>query len=286
MIYELETHKHIGDHVILTGAVRNVRAVYPDIKFSISTDYAEIFENNRDFVIDTGVRLPRITYGTLYEEQRALNGNLVEGFTKSLCKAIGVEEVKPVTKTPYIVLTDEEKERAKKWNGKWLVNATFQTCGVSKGYPWWEFVISTLNSSGLQLVQIGGNESRDISCNLDGVLDMRGKTSIRDLITMIYGCEGIITPPSCSMNIGAAFGKKMVVIVGGRELPQLSGYENVTYIEGHCDKCGWGNDARCVSLRFYGSRACNYFGTIDGLQWCDCMINVEPHDITDAVLNA
>lgn len=283
MIYGIYTHRHVGDHVLLTGAVRNVCAARPDVKFCVAEGYGEIFANNPDFtLILPDHELPHIGYGSLDEERRAANGNLIEGFTKSLCAAMGIEQVPIVTKTPVIRLTKGEQERARKWRGKWLINATFQTCGVSKGYPWWREVADALAADGYRLVQIGGNEARDISCNL-GVEDMRGKTSLRELCVMCAGCDGIITPPSCSENIGAAFGRRMVVVVGGRELPALSGYDRTTYIEGSCKECGWGGATRCVSLRYTGGRPCTCHDTIDGIEWSRCMVGIDPTRIIQAV---
>ena len=283
MIYALETHRHVGDHVLLTGAVRNVRAAHPEMLFSVPEGYGEIFANNPDYtLIYADAELSRITYGTVEEERRAANGNLVEGFTRSLCAALDIPPVPITTKTPVICLTAEEWAQSRKWNGKWLINATFQTCGWSKGYPWWREVADTLRQDGFQLVQIGGNEARDISCNL-GVEDMRGKTSLRDLCAMCAGCDGIITPPSCSQNIGAAFGTRTVCVVGGRELPELSGYGNTAYIANPSPACGWGEGRRCVSLRLVGGRACLHHAPIDGIEWCDCMTGIDPMQIVRAV---
>ena len=284
MIYGIHTHRHVGDNTILTGAVRNVRAAHPDIMFAIPDGYGELYIGNGDFALRyPDKELGRVTYGTLDEERRAANGNLVEGFTRSLCAALNIPPVPIVTRTPVFTLSEDERGRAERWRGKWLINATFQSCGWSKGYPYWQTVADLLRRDGFELVQIGGNESRDISCDLEGVRDMRGRTSLRELVVMLAGCAGVITPPSCSANIAAAFGTRAVVVVGGRELPQLSDYPNQSHVVGHCAECGWGDGVACVSLHLQGSRSCAWTQTIDGIEWCDCMANIEPSCIVAAV---
>ena len=284
IVYQIYTHPHLGDNVILTGAARNIRAVYPEIIFQKINRYPDVFKYNSDWIDDDMIIKPietKITYGTLYEEQHATNGNCVEGFTKMLCKALDLKQVPCITTQPILELTDKEKEEAEKWRGKWLLNANCQECTRSKGYPHWQRVIDGLKE--LEFIQIGGNEDRDISPDLTGVEDLRGKTSIRQLFIMAYGCDGVISPPSAISNIAGAFGKKQVIVNASREPDELLKYPNAVHISHKDTDCGWGIDNGCVSLRFDGNRRCEHCIDDGKGCWCRCQWETQPETIIKAV---
>jgi hypothetical protein len=134
------------------------------------------------------------------------------------------------------------------------------------------------------LIQIGGNEDRDLSINLDGVEDRRGKTSIRQLMAMVYGCRGLISPPSCSTNIAGAFDKRQIVVNAGREPDELSNYENAKHIS--CiGKCGWGISTGCIFLRAgEGNRQCRDYTEIDGRLYCACQMSIKPERIAETAM--
>ena len=281
-IYGIYTHKHIGDSIILAGAVHNVKAAHPDLQFHFIGWGADMWLHNPD-VTDTqhNCLLPEIHYGSWKEERFASNGNLVEGFTKMLCEHLHIPMVPIVTRTPYAVLTDEEKEASKRWNGYWLLNANSQTWSVSKAYPWWQEVVDGLQGK-VRLIQMGSSEKRNLTEELIGLIDYRGKTqNLRDYMTMIYGCDGIISPPSGIINIGAAFGKRAVVVAGGRELPKLSDYPNMDFLT--MPLCGYGQGEACIALKWEGKRRCVSPTTCHGRQYSRCMALIPPEQIINAV---
>lgn len=289
--YSFITHNHIGDNVICTGAVRNVVAAYPDIRFVRPTVHRDIYANNPDFTDPDCIHgsfptLARITYGPVVDEQRAANGNLVEGFTKSLCAIMGIPMVPISTKIPIIMLTDEEKEISRQWSDFVLLNANCQTCSISKGYPHWQDVVDILVRDGYQIAQIGGREGRDLTLDLHGVTDMRGRSTLRDLCVMAHGCRGVVSPPSAITNIAAAFGKPQVSINASREPDGLTDYPNILHVSHKC-ACGWGEDSGCITLRINsGSRACLNSVSSRGRNWCICQWEIPPEVVADAVKQA
>lgn len=282
-IYGIYTHKHIGDSIILAGAVHNVKAAHPDLQFHYGGYAPELWLHNPDVTDDLPDRmLPEIHYGPWPEERIAANGNLVEGFTKMLCEHLHIPTVPIVTRTPYAVLTDEEKEASKQWNGVWLLNANSQKYSVSKAYPHWQDVVDGLQGR-IRLVQVGSTEQRNQTEELTGVTDYRGKSQdLRHYMTMIYGCDGIISPPSGIVNIGAAFGKRAVVVVGARELAKLSDYPNMDFITSTC--CGYGISEACIALKWEGVRRCKNPVQFNGRPYSACMGKVYPQRIINAVL--
>jgi len=268
----IKTHPHFGDNLACTGAVRNVKAAYPGYRFICPDDHRELWYNNRDAEQegDADVEL-YLKYGPVSVERFAGNGNMVDGFTKILCDGLGIEQVQHVTRRPVLILTDEEKEASRAWNGRWLINTNCQVGSLSKGYPHWQEVADALAADGFDLVQVGGNDSRDISVSLRGVEDRRGKTSKRDFIVMVYGCRGVLSPPSAITNVAGAFDKPQVVVAASREAFGMTDYVNAVHV-GHKHGCGFGVDTGCVCLGL-GNRQCPFMVCDNtGRPWCPCQI--------------
>ena len=284
MIYGIYTHKHVGDSVILAGAVHNVKTARPDFEFNYDGWAKDIWLHNPDVTDKTpDTILPMVHYGPWREERFAANGNLVEGFTRMLCDHLGIPLVPMATRTPYAVLTDEEIEASREWNGVWLLNANSQKSTVSKAYPYWQDVVDGLKGK-IQLVQVGSDEARNVSTDLDGVIDYRGKSQdLRHYMSMIYGCDGILSPPSGIINIGAAFGKRAVVVTGARELARLSDYPNMDFLTTTC--CGYGIHEACIALKWGGVRRCSKPVERKGRLFSACMEMIEPQRIINAVTN-
>lgn len=281
-VYTFDYHSQIGDNVVLTGAIHNVKLVHPEYTFiARPSKFDDIYRNNSDFVMgETGgdvMNLGLIGYGGIEHEHTAEYGNLVEAATRDLCLKIGIDMVPIQTRVPVVVLTDEEIEESRKWNGKWLVNANCQNCSLRKGYPHWQEVIDGLN---LDFVQIGGNENRDFSVDLKGVTDMRGKTTLRDLIVMAMGCDGIISSSSAITNIGAAFCKDQIVLNASGEPDKTTDYPNAVHVSHKCS-CGFGVDTGCC---MFGIRECDYMiSDASGRRWCKCQMETSPEKVIFAV---
>src|SRR5439155_9370979 len=73
---------------------------------------------------------------------------------------------------------------------------------------------------------------------LDGVVDLRGKTDLRQLVRLIYHAQGVICPVTCLMHLAAAIETKpgappnraCVVVAGGREAVHWEAYPHHQFI--------------------------------------------------------
>ena len=82
----------------------------------------------------------------------------------------------------------------------------------------------------IDFVQVG--EAGHHHPPLDGVVDLRGETSLRELVRLVYHAQGVLTPISLLMHLAAAVPTKegmpknrpAVVIAGGREPPHWYAY--------------------------------------------------------------
>ena len=275
MIVGIKSFVHIGDYALLTGAARNIRLQHPNFMFKfIGRDgYKDLFLHNPDFTDEpSDMDLPLIKYGTRDDEIHASNGSLVESYTRNVCNALGLAQVPISVRTPVFTLTDDEIAWGSRFRGSWLVNANCQTCSVSKYYPYWKEVVRELRGMGLRIVQVGGNEERDVTTELDDVEDMRGKTNIRQYLGMVYNCAGILTPPSGIQNLGAAWGKPTVVVVGCREPNELTDYPNCVYLRSSCDH------ENCICQH---PQDCRHWNGV-----CKCQADIEPERIVEAVKRA
>lgn len=279
--YRFTTHPHIGDNIICTAAVRNVRLAHPEITFARPETCPEAWRNNPDFT-DTAeaADIGKITYGRLADEQRGRRGTVVEGFTKSLCEMLGLKKVPIYVKRPVLYLDADELEEAERWRGCILLNANCQRCSVSKGYPYWQQVVDGL--PGERIIQVGGNEGRDISPTLRGVVDWRGRSTLRQLMAMVYGCKCVLSPPSGISNIAGAFGRRQVIVNASREPDILLRYENATHISHRCEACGWGVRTGCVACNFNSGRGCPHPVKINGSVWCRCQAETPAEAIIQA----
>ena len=287
-VYKYNTHEHIGDNVICTGAVRNVRLAHPEIRFAMPSANPELCMGNPDYEHDCTLwrETGKITYGTLEDEQHGRWGNVVEGFTRSLCAILNLPLVPIRVRHPILVLDDSERLWASQWEDCIMLNANCQKCSKSKGYPHWQEVVDMLD--GHRIIQVGGNENRDISPNLRGVEDMRGRTTIRQLMAMVYGCRAVVSPPSCISNIAGAFSRRQVILNAGREPDVLLYYENAVHVSHRCE-CGWGVETGCISCRFDSTRrGCPRPRRVDGIDYVQCQCETRPEDVISALsrLNA
>jgi ADP-heptose:LPS heptosyltransferase len=135
------------------------------------------------------------------------------------------DEEKPVIQEPYWVMVAGGKSDfpAKHW--------------------WKEAWQEVVDKSHVKFVTIGGKEHIDNHCTeLTGVINMQGKTSIREAISLIYNADGVISPVTFAMHVAGCFDKPAVVIAGGREHWWWEKYPNHYFLhtQGHLDCCKGG----------------------------------------------
>jgi hypothetical protein len=71
-----------------------------------------------------------------------------------------------------------------------------------------------------EFIQLGANEDFPLS----GVLDLRGKTTIRESAAILKNCLLLVTHVGFLMHLARAMDCRAVIIYGGREKPRQSGY--------------------------------------------------------------
>jgi len=248
-ILGLMTNNHIGDAVLLTAAAENYAAVHSDTRFRYYGEYQEVFQGNPLFLPDADPRkVIGITYSP-YSQKTGNGGTLVEVFSRNLFGFLGhVAPPHPKTDRPILYLTSAEIENAKVFfSGTILINAGWQECSQTKAWPHWAELVRLMPEE--TFVQIGAIGGRNFSLDVPGAIDMRGKTTIRQMIAAAAVCKAIVSPASAIVHMGAAFSRPTVCIVGAREAAKLTEYRNLVHITSHCPNGIFTANRACMKFR-------------------------------------
>lgn len=277
----LTTNNHLGDSVALTAALHDAKKAFPDFQFDYDGKYGDVFRGNPD-ITRFSRREPydeiRVTYAG--SQRTGDGGNLCEAASKSLSMQLGALTgifYQKRHSTPYLHLTKDEKTHDFHIGKPYCVlNTNSQNRSEVKAYPHYQRMIDILNEKGITPVLIGGDRGRDITEELHGCVDLRLKTTQRELFSLVYQCELVISPSSGVIHIGAAFRKRMLCIIGARESPVITRYPNCTMLT---SKCRRGFDECHACMRFYlhgDHKACEDVVEMNGKPYARCMCEVSP----------
>jgi ADP-heptose:LPS heptosyltransferase len=237
----LVNYQSPGDVVMLTAAVRDLHRCHPNqFLTDVRTDAPELWENNPYLTPldedDPDVRVLECHYPLIqFSNQRPLH--FVHGFIEYLNDQLDLR-IKPTRLAGDIHLSDEEKTSpslVEQITGTdapyWIIVAGGKFDYTIK---WWHFrrwqaVVDRFRNE-IRFVQVG--EKHHYHPALNGVLDLRGKTSLRDLIRLVYHAQGVLCPVTLLMHLAAAIECKLgapanrpcVVVAGGREPPSWEAY--------------------------------------------------------------
>ena len=148
-----------------------------------------------------------------------------------------------------------------------------------KAYPYYQEIVDSRPD--IKFIQIGGAEERDITSDLTGVLDARGKTTVKELIGLVSHAKWVISPPSAVVHIASAFPNvKTIVLSGAREPVELTQYPNTTHLTSMCPD-GWHRNKGCMKffMRPVDSRTCIRAHMEKGRKYPQCMCDIKKEDV-------
>jgi hypothetical protein len=263
----LTCHLSPGDIVMLTAAVRDLHIAYPGMfQTDVRTTADQLWENNpyltRLADDDPDVQRIPMQYELIHESNEGPY-HFIHGYARHLEQALGLRI--PVTKfRGDIHLSELEKswinqvqEEPIGWHDDfWILIAGGKYDFTAK---WWDPAryqrVVDHFAGRIQFVQCG--EAHHFHPRLHGVIDLTGKTDIRQFVRLMHHASGVICPITFAMHLAAAVEVKpgrpknraCVVIAGGREPSQWEKYGHHRYLETNgalscCDNGGcW--KARC-----------------------------------------
>ena len=212
---------------MMSVAIRALYKAHGDkFMIDVETPCDDIFLNNPYLTkfdhIGADVQVIDMQYPEVHKSG-ASGRHFTDGHRKFLEQVLDLE-IPRVGLLPDIFLTQDEKLwpspvlKHTGHDGKyWVINAGTKSDYTLKQYHRWQEVADLWAKTfpGIQLVQIGQAEHNHKP--LSGAIDLRGKTSTRELFRTIHHAEGVLTCVSYPMHIAAALEKPCVVVAGGRE---------------------------------------------------------------------
>lgn len=226
-----------GDILMLTSAIRDLKNAYPAIRVNALTPCPEIWEHNPYLDRSIGEwNADKVIQG---EYKHEINRSTQRGFhfsrafTDNIAEQLGVN-IPVVGHGPDVFFTDKELH-GDDFGDYWILNAGGKHDYTAK---WWnpdhyQTVVDHF-SGHIQFMQVGLKDH--YHPDLKGVINMVGKTTLRQLMVHAKRARGIITPVSFLMHLtGNMMGKDdglipTIVLAGGREGMGWVGYTGQHYL--------------------------------------------------------
>lgn len=236
-----------GDIVMLSAAVRDLHACYPgQFLTDVRTSCPDIWENN-PHITALEESAPGVTgidcHYPLIHRSNQEPRHFLDGFVEYLNDELGLA-IRVTAFKGDIHISEAEKawfdrvhESTAGATPFWLF-----TSGGKRDYTikWWsderyQQVIDHFRGR-IQFVQVGENHHHHPP--LDGVIDLRGQTTLRGLIRLMHHADGAISAVSLLMHLAAAVevrpgmpqNRPCVVVAGGREPPHFTAYPHHQFI--------------------------------------------------------
>lgn len=285
----LKNHLSPGDVLVMTAAIHSLHQAHPgEFLTAVDTTANALYEHNPDVTplakmqeqgaVETiGMHYPLINQCN----QRAVH--FMQGYCDYLADVLKIP-VPLLTNKPMIYLSREEKEWIPQVKEKpyWLIvcgrkeDYTAKYAGAAK----FQKIVDLLRGE-VQIVQVG--EKGHHHPPLDGVIDLVGKTDLRQLVRLTYHASGVVCGVTLLHHLAAALEKPSVVLMGGREPVVWNSYPKCQLLHtmGMLDCCRgsscWksrtvampGNDPKNASLCLHP------VGEVDPVPQCLDMISAE-----------
>jgi ADP-heptose:LPS heptosyltransferase len=250
----ISQHQSPGDILMLSRAIDDLHRSYPG-KFitHMRTPAGDIWKNNPNNTLieedDPDAMWLQAEYKLINTANRGSH-HFSHAFRKELESKLGL----PIDQTQpcgAIYLSDQEKSwYSQVWeiSGKnvpfWLIDAGRKSDYTAKFWEFNRFQELIDRTPEITWVQIGADTDKKnphVHPPLvgDNVINLVGKTTIRQLIRLVYHAAGIVTPVSFPMHLAAAVEmhpryrrrtRPCVVIAGGREPAMWEAYSTQQFL--------------------------------------------------------
>ena len=275
-----------GDILVMSATIRALHTAYPgeyltDVRSPCNAIYA-----NSPYITplnegEPDVRTIDIQYPEIHKS--GLSGlHFADGPRLFLAEQIG-RDIPTNGLHPEIFLTPAEKKlsvvkNVTGYDGPYAVlDAGCKTDYSLKQYHYYQEVVNLLAEENIKCVQIGIKAPSHMHPELEGVIDMVGKTDDhRQFFALMDQADVVITPVSYPMHVAAALRKPCVVVALGREAPRWEYYPDHQYLTVNgCLSC-------CQFDGCWKNRLEDCVDLVDGIPHCNSLI--EPKDIASAVM--
>lgn len=236
-----------GDVVMLTAAIRDLHGSYPgEFATDVRTSCPQLWENNPHITplkpCQPGVETIDCEYPLIHRSNRAPY-HFVHAFSEFLNDRLGLR-IAPAALKGDVHISPLEKSWMSQVEEQTGIDVPFWLIASGGKYDyttkWWDparyqAVVDALAGRVL-FVQVG--ESGHWHPPLHNIIDLVGKTDLRQLVRLVYHSSGVLTPVSLLMHLAAAIEVKgasprnraAVVVAGGREPVQWEAYPHHQFI--------------------------------------------------------
>jgi ADP-heptose:LPS heptosyltransferase len=236
-----------GDIVMLTAAVRDLHKAHPGrFLTDVRTPCPALWENNPHLTPladgERGTEVVDCQYPLVHRSNQE-PWHFIHGFIQHLNYTLGTR-IRPTAFKGDLHISDLEKSwisQVREATGLdvpfWLVAAGGKFDFTAK---WWaheryQEVVDRFRGR-ILFVQVG--EDGHHHPPLRGVVDLRGRTNLRQLVRLVYHAQGALTPVSLLMHLAAAVEVKggrpksrpCVVVAGGREPSSWEAYPSHQFL--------------------------------------------------------
>ena len=303
----LENWQSPGDILMLTAAVRDLKLSHPEIEVGVKTSCGEIWENNPYITEfdkdDKDVEKFRVEYPLVHSSNEGQH-HFIHGFRYDIENKLKVD-IKPTKFKGDIHISDDEKS----WMSQveemgikdkfWIMMAGGKYDFTAKWWPskYYQRVVDHFKGK-ITFVQCG--EKHHHHPELKNVINLVGKTDLRQFIRLIYHSIGVVSPITFAMHAAAAteckhglLNRPAVVIAGGREPSQWEKYPHHRFLEvnGCLDCCDNGGcwRSRCHQVgdgdkKDSKEELCFYPVRQRGKIYVPkCMFMIKPKDVIRAI---
>jgi ADP-heptose:LPS heptosyltransferase len=233
---------------MLTAAVRDLHLTYPgQFITDVRTSCKELWENN-PYITSLSVNDPDVDVidcqYPLVHRSNYLPFHFIHAHILFLNRHLGIN-IQPHAFKADIHLRNEEKEwisQIDEITGKSSARFWIIVSGGKKDFTnkWWDpgryqQVIDHFRGR-IQFVQVG--EEHHVHPPLEGVINLIGKTDLRQLVRLMYHTDGVVCGVTMLMHLAAAVETKIgrpknrpcVVVAGGREPSQWEAYPHHQFL--------------------------------------------------------
>jgi ADP-heptose:LPS heptosyltransferase len=304
----IKSNLALGDAVVQTASIRDLKRVMPDLRVNILTrpELQPVWDNNPH--IDTNLPLSddealviEPVYRPFMDDARKRPAHFIGAYHLAMEKALGVR-IPVMSFRPDLHMSAWERRpdvgpaaAAGLAGAYWVIAAGGKTDMTAKWWPWYAHLVASLRNT-VTFVQVG--RKGDHHPGIPGAVDLRGRTDVRQLFRLVYHSSGVVCPVTSIMHIAAAFPgmlggyKPAVVISGGREEPHWEAYpghqllHTIGQLKCCADRACYKTTAAVVDAlsekRAVNSR-CLSLVQHHGLDYAACMEMIKPERVAQQV---
>lgn len=254
-----------GDGIALVFAIHSLHETHPD-KFitDLRCPYGQLVEGDPCITKldenEPSVEVIQATYETIHQSNQKPH-HFIMSFLKDMEKAVGVN-IEPTDFSGFLHINEQEKywysavyQELNKDVPYWIIDAGYKSDYSAKQWEFERYQAIIDACPEVTFVQIGHRDERGWHVHPDltgnNLINMVGKTDLRQFVRLVYNSFGVITPVSMPMMMSYAVpphprfrrnSRACIVIAGGREANHWQMGPNHQYLHtcGILDCCNLG----------------------------------------------